>query len=160
LPVNDLGNQDDRAERKAHLIGRERDVKRLVAIHEQPVQLEDRLARQDHFLARQIGFDFDAGEGQPVTIGRHRAQFSAFDQQQQSVQVVAHILRRHAVLRLAQQLPEGLLRNVELPGLAFGHRHPRKVVGGKRLQAEAAPSRTHLQPFFFKNQAHFRPLGQ
>jgi len=95
-----------------------------------------------------------------MTVGGHGAQFGAFDQQQQAVQVITHILRRHGVLRLTQQLAESFLRNGELPGLAFADRHARKIIGRQGLQAEAALAGTDLQALVFEHQADVVRIGQ
>ena len=70
------------------------------------------------------------------------------------------ILRRHAVLRLGDQLAEGLLRDRELPGFALADRHAWKIVRRQGLQAEAALAGAHLQTLVFQHQADFRVVRQ
>jgi len=90
-----------------------------------------------------------------VAVSGHGTQFLAFDQQHQAVEVVAHVLRRHRVLGLRQQLTELLLRHDQLLELAFGQRHAREIVGRQGLQAETAFASAHLQTLLFEHQADF-----
>jgi len=160
LAVNQLGHQNDRAKGEAHLVRRQRNVQRIFVIEQQTVQFKHGLARQNHFLARQIGVDLDAGVGQTVTIGRDSTQFLAFNQQQQTVQVITHVLRCHRVLGLADQLAKGFLRNRELLGFAFIDRHAREIVGRQGLQAEPALATAYQQTLVFENQTDFGGIGQ
>ena len=54
---------------EAHLVRRQGDGQGFIGIRKQPVQFEDGLAGQNHFLPRQFGFDGDAGVGQTMAIG-------------------------------------------------------------------------------------------
>ena len=77
------------------LIGGSFNDQRFIVIGKQAVQLKHCLTRKDQFLTRQITFDLHACISQTMAICGYCTQLVAFNQQQQPVEVVAHILGSH-----------------------------------------------------------------
>ena len=78
-----------------------------------------------------------------VRCDRH--QLVAVDHQQHAVQVIADVLLRHREMDHAEQLPEGLLRNRQARAEVCSLVDGRELVGGKRLEREAAFAGAHGQ---------------
>ena len=115
----------------------------VVDVFQQALQFQNRLARDDHFLAAEGTLDLHRRERQTVAVGGNRHQLLAVDDEQHAVQVITDVLLRHREMDHAEQLPEGLLRNrqarAEVSRLVDG----RELVGGERLERETAFAGAH-----------------
>lgn len=90
-----------------------------------------------------------------MTICRDRAKFLVFNQQQQTIQVIANVLRCHAVLRFGNQLTKIPLRDAEISWLTIADGHLWKIFCRQGLQVEAAFTRANLQTLVVQAQGNF-----
>src|SRR6267142_1660528 len=146
LAVDQLRDELDRAEAKAGLRGRELDAHFVVAVGQELGELHDGLARHDGLQSRQVCGEGHGRKGETMAVGRHQLELAAIDDRQQAVQVVADVLLGHRVLDEAEQPAQGLLRQREAGHVTRGLRQLGEILGGQRLQTEAAAARLQRPP--------------
>ena len=149
-------------ELEVDLVGRQANGQRLVAVGQQTVEFKHRLARQDQLVpaVERFAVERHAGEGQAVAIGGHGAQLATIDQQQQAVEVVAHVLRGHRELRLRQEVTELALGDGDRFEVGFDRRHAREVFRRQGLQREPALAGAHQQALVFEVERDFGAVRQ
>jgi hypothetical protein len=107
------------------------------SVRQKALQFEHSLARQNNFLLDgHSHIQSGRGKGQSMTIGRHQAEFFAFCDKQDSIEVITDVMNGHGKGHLAQQGLEGFLRHAERGAKAGGFLHQRKVFGRQGLQRE------------------------
>ncbi|MNL11239.1 hypothetical protein D3C87_1320670 [compost metagenome] len=158
LALHQLADQFDVRERELDLVGGQLHLHGIVVVFEQPLQFQDGLARDDHFLPRAaaggLGLEFHAAVRQAVPVGGHGHHLLAIHHEQHAVQVIADVLLRHGEVDHRQQVLERLLRQAHARVELRGFGHGREFLGGQRLEREAALARLHRHALVVQRQRH------
>ncbi|CWT45068.1 Uncharacterised protein [Neisseria meningitidis] len=154
--VDDLADDGRAVALETHLFVQQLDLNRIVGVVQQFEQFQHRFARQNHFGARQIRINRAGCIGKAVSVGRHKAQLAALNLHQQTVEIIADVLHRHAVLHLRQHGFETLLLQRESRADVLADIHHRKIGGRQGLQGKTRFARLQRQTAVVPIQRHQR----
>src|SRR5450830_96488 len=160
LALDQLGDQFDVREAQLDLVGGDVQLDRLVVLFQQALQLDDGLARDDHFLALEGLLGLDLAEGQAVAVGGHGDDVLAVQHQQEAIQVVADVLLGHREVDHVEQVLQRLLRQGERGVEGFRFLHGGEFLGGQRLQREARLAALDGQALVQQGHRHVARFGQ
>ena len=160
LALDDLRDDVDIAEGKAHLVRSDRERYRLVAIAQELDQLDHGLARQDRLDRSVVRPQGARCVRQPMAVGRDDAKRRAVDGEKHPVQVIADVLHRHRELHQAQGVLQGLLRQREHLRRITRLDHPREIRRRESLEVEAALARAHRHAAFLRLDGDLGVLWQ
>ena len=141
--VDQLGGEGHIVALHANVAAADFQLKAAIAAFQQALQLGHALARDDDLaLAHGCAFQLRLAHGQSVTIGRHTAQRPFAQVEEQTVEVVAHVLLGHGERGAFDQFLQRRFRHFDPLGrLDLVHR--REIVGRQRRQGEPAAARLH-----------------
>ena len=158
--VDQLAGQDRAAEAEADLGRRQRDLDRPLELLEQPVELGDRFARDDHVghAVGAVGLG-DGDPGQPVAVGRGGAQLVVDDVEEDPHQIIARLLAGDGEARLLDDLAKRRGGKLEAGRkLALGDH--REIVARQRRQVEARAAGDDLHLALGGGQFDLAALGE
>ena len=138
LAFHQFGHKLHAAKAELGLVVGKLHVDRAFGIAQQALQLQHRLARQDHLLPGYFDVQRGRGKGQAMAVSGDQAELLALGHKQNAIQVVADIVHRHGKRHLAQQVFQCFLWHAEHRAKSGGLLHQREILCRQGLQRELA----------------------